>query len=208
MVYLGRPQTPQSVAEALGTGAIPAAILVAHSHTIRMEGTARTPEERLGQGLHSFLAHLVLGEVPVPSLEQVTLFGFNPDVQVHRIHLLLSIRVNVYSAECRLFACLGELPAKGLPPVMEILPDFFATWHSVCTVPRVNHIAHLGGISPLDGQTKPCEWAVGTEQVNLACWNMAFFPAYCADWLLWREADGPFNVFEASAGLFLVITGQ
>ena len=115
MVYLGRPQTPQSVAEALGTGAIPAAILVAHSHTIRMEGTARTPEERSGRGLHSFLAHIVLGEVPVPSLEQVTLVGVNPDRQVHRMHLLFSASVNVYLTECRLFACLGELPAKGLP---------------------------------------------------------------------------------------------
>ena len=112
MVYLGLQRTPQSAAEALGTGAVPAdlaAILVLYSRTARM------PEERSGRGLHSFLVHLALGEFPVPSLEQVTLVGVNPDRQVHRMHLLFSASVNVYLTECRLFACLGELPAKGLP---------------------------------------------------------------------------------------------
>ena len=119
MVNQGPPQTPHSVAEALGTGAIPAdlaAILAAHSRTVREDGTARTPEERSGRGIHSFLAHLALGEVPVSGLERVTLVGVDPDGRLHLMHSLFSVRFNLYSTECRLFACLGKLPVEGLPP--------------------------------------------------------------------------------------------
>ena len=35
-----------------------------------------------------------------------------------------------------------------------------------------------------------------------------FVPPDCTYWLLWREADGPLNVFEASTGLFPVLTGR
>ena len=75
----------------------------------------------------------------------------------------------------------------------------------------MDHIAHLGGISPCDWQTKPCEQAekaAGMEHLNLACWGLAFLPADCAAWLLGRTADRPANVFEASAGLFPMITGR
>ena len=74
MVNQGPPQTPHSVAEALGTGAIPAdlaAILAAHSRTVREDGTARTLEERLVQVIHSFMAQLVSGVDLVPRLERV-----------------------------------------------------------------------------------------------------------------------------------------
>ena len=126
------------------------AIFAAHSGTIRMDGTAHTPEEQSGRGLHSLLAHLALGEVRVPGLEQVTLVGFDLDGQVHLLHLLFSVLVNIYLKECRLFACPGELPAEGLPPVMAIPPDFFVDRRSVRAVPREDHIAHMGGISPLN----------------------------------------------------------
>ena len=53
-----------------------------------MDETARTPEECSGWGLHSFLEHLTLGEVPVPGLEQVTLVGIDKDRRVHLMHLL------------------------------------------------------------------------------------------------------------------------
>ena len=75
----------------------------------------------------------------------------------------------------------------------------------------MDHIAHLGGISPCDWQTKPCEQAekaAGMEHLNLACWGLAFLPADCAAWLLGRTADRPANVFEASAGLFPLLTGR
>ena len=91
-----------------------------------------------------------------------------------------------------------------------MLPDFFAAWRAVSTVPRIDHVAHLGGISPRDWQTKPCERAsktAGEESLNLACRGLAFLPVDCAAWLLGREADGPVNVFEASAGLFPLLNG-
>ena len=90
-----------------------------------------------------------------------------------------SVRVNVYSTECRLFACIGELPAEGLLQVIELLPDFFAARRAVCTVPRMDHIAQLGGISPREWQTKPCERAAkaaGDDSLNLACRGLAFLP--------------------------------
>ena len=76
MVDPGLPWSPRSVAVAvavaLGTGTIPAelaTILTAHSWTICKDGLARTPEQRTGRGLHSFLSHIELEEVPVPGLE-------------------------------------------------------------------------------------------------------------------------------------------
>ena len=84
--------------------------------------------------MHSFLAHLALGEVPVPGLEQVTLVGVDPDGRVHLMHSLLSVGVSIYSTECRLFACLSELPDDGLPPMVMIHTDFFAARRSVCVV--------------------------------------------------------------------------
>ena len=102
------------------------------------------------------------------------------------------------------------LPAQGLPQVTEILPNFFAARRSVRAVSRIYHISHLGGISPCDWQTKPCKWsarAAGTEHFSLACRGLEFLPADCAAWLLRNTADRPVNVFEASAGLFSLLTG-
>ena len=207
MVDPGLPRSPRLVAEVLGAGSIPAdlaAILAEHSCTVYKYRTARTTEDPTGWGLHTFLLHLVLGEVPVPSLESVTLVVVDEDGRVHLMHSLFSVRVNVYSTEGRLFTCLGELPTKGLPQVTEILPDFFAARRSVRAVPHMDHIAHLDGFYPRDWQTKPCKIsakAAGTEYVNLACRGLAFLPADYADWLLGRTADGPAKFFEASAGL-------
>ena len=180
---------PRSVAEVLGTGSILAeleTILVEHSQTVRKDGLARTQEECTGRGLHTFLLLLALREVPVPGLEKVTLLGVDKDGRVHLMHSLFSVRVNVYSTECRLFACVGELPAEGLPQVTELLPDFFASRRAVHTMPRIDHVAHLGGISPRDWQTKPCERAskaAGEESLNLACRGLAFLPVEGAAWL-------------------------
>ena len=66
----------------------------------------------------------------------------------------------------------------------------------------------LGGISLLDWQTKLFERAVGTNHVNLAFRGLALFPADCAAWLIRSEADKRVNVFEASTGLFPMLTGQ
>ena len=121
MVDPETPRLPWSVAEALGTGAIPselATILAAHSQTGRNDGTSRTPEERSFLVIHSFLAHLALGEVPFPGLERVTLVVLEPDGRVLLMQWLFSIRVNAYLTQCCIFACLGDLPAEGLPLVV------------------------------------------------------------------------------------------
>ena len=76
--------------------------------------------------IHSFLAQLALGEDLVPGLEQVTMVGLNPGVRVILLHSLFSFRVNVYLTQISLFSCLGELPAKGLPQVVEIPDKAFA----------------------------------------------------------------------------------
>ena len=142
-------RSPRSVAEVLGTGSIPAelaAILTEHSWTFVKDGVERTPEERTCRGLHAFLSRLALGEVPVPGLENVTLVGVDEDGRVNLMHSLFSVPVNVYSTECCLFACVGEIPSEGLPQVTELLPDFFAA-------------RHPGRISPRNWQTNPCEHA-------------------------------------------------
>ena len=98
MVDPGLRRTPWLVVEALGTRTILAefaAILAAHSWTVPMDGTACTPEERMGQGLHSFLLHLMLGEVPVPGLERVMLVAVYKDGQMHLMYLLFSVWANV-----------------------------------------------------------------------------------------------------------------
>ena len=92
---------------------------------------------------------------------------------------------------------------------MEIPDKAFATRRSVHAIPRVDHIAHLGRISLPDWQTKPRERAVktvGTEYVDLDFQGLIFVPLDCTAWILRREADGPSNVFEASKGLFPLIT--
>ena len=79
------------------------------------------------------------------------------------MHSIFSVRVNVYSAQLRMFACLGELPTKSLPPVVDIPDEAFVARRSVRAMPQVDHLTHLGGISPLDCQINPCEWEVNTE---------------------------------------------
>ena len=89
MVNTGLPRSPRLVLETLGTGTIPAdlaVILVAHSQTVSKDGTACTPEECMGRGLHSFLSHLALGEVPFPGLEHVTIVGIDKDGRVRLMH--------------------------------------------------------------------------------------------------------------------------
>ena len=118
------------MAEALGTGAIPselAAIIAAHSRTVREDGTARTPEVRSGRVIHSFLAKLASEVYLVPCLERVKMVRLNPDGRVLLMYSLFSVQVNVYSTQGRLFFCLGDLPDKGLPPVVEIPVEAFAS---------------------------------------------------------------------------------
>ena len=72
-------------------------------------------------------------------------------------------------------------------------------------------MTHFGGIYPLDCTTKPCHRAVktaGTEYVELACRGLTFVPPDYASWILQREAYRPLNIFEASKGLFYLLTSR
>ena len=77
--------------------------------------------------------------------------GVDLDGRLHIMHSLFSVWINLYSTQRRIFAWLDELPAKGLPPVVYIPDEAFAARPSVCAVSRVDHVTHLGGISPTDG---------------------------------------------------------
>ena len=53
---------------------------------------------------------------------------------VYLIHFLFSVRVNIYFTSQRIFSCLGELPAEGLPLVVGIPQNAFALQRSVPSV--------------------------------------------------------------------------
>ena len=173
MVDLGPPQTPRLVVKALVTGAIPAelsAILAAHYQIVCEDGMARTPEERSVQVIHSFLAQLVSGMDLVPSLDRVTMVRLYLDGKVLLLYSIFSIWVNIFYTQRRLFTYLGELPSDPPPLVVDIPSKTFTSRSFVRAVLQVNHATHLGGISPLNWQTKPCKRAVksaGMEYVDL-----------------------------------------
>ena len=102
---------------------------------------------------------------------------------VNLIYLLISVRVDIHLTSRRLFACLGELPTKGLPPVADIPHEALAARPCACAIPRVDHVTHLGGISPPNWKTKPCKRAgkrAETYYIDLACRGLTFIPLDCA----------------------------
>ena len=99
--------------------------------------------------IHSLLAEIASGVGLVPVLKRVAMVRLDLDGRVFLIHSLSSIQVNVYSTHRRLFACMGELSAEGLPPVVEIHVKVFLARRSVRDVPRVDHVNRLGEISLL-----------------------------------------------------------
>ena len=79
---------------------------------------------------------------------------------MHRMHLLLSVLVGLYSAARWIFACLRELPEEGLPPVVELPFEAFVAWRYVRAIPWVYHVSHLEGVTPSVCQPTPCKRAV------------------------------------------------
>ena len=137
--------------------------------------------------------------------------GLHLDGRVILMHLFFSVHVNVYLNHRSLFTCLGDLPAKGLPPVVDIPNKAFAARRSVCSVLQVDHVTYLGGISPVNWQMKSYKRAVklvGVEYVDCACRGLMFVPPDCASWIFLREADGPLNISEVLTGLFPLLTSQ
>ena len=125
------------------------------------------------------------GVDPVPGLDQVTLVGVDLDGMVHFMHSLLSVWVKIYSTIQRLFAFLSKLPAEGLPPVVETphKAETFAARRSIRAVLRVDHVTHLGWMSPPNWQTKPCKRAgkmAGTDYCDLSCQGLNLAPPDCA----------------------------
>ena len=59
-----------------------------------------------------------------------------------------------------IFACHGDLPSEGLPPVVDLPVDAFGVRTSMRAVPRVYHIIHLEGVTPSIWQDTPCKRAV------------------------------------------------
>ena len=76
--------------------------------------------------------------------------GLDRDGRVLLMHSLFSVRVNVYSIQLRLFACLVNLPAKGLPLVVDIPAEAFAARRYFRDMPQVDLDNRLWGISPLN----------------------------------------------------------
>ena len=149
MVDPGPPWPPRSVVEVLGNGEIPAelsSILADNSRTFREDGTALTEEKRSNRGIQSFLEQLASGVDPVPVMERVMVVVVEPDGRVNLMHFLFSVQVELYSTQRRMFACLGELPAKGIPPVVEIPNKAFVARRSVRAVPQMDHVTHIRGI--------------------------------------------------------------
>ena len=71
---------------------------------VHEDGVALSSEKRLVRGNHSFLEQLLSGVDLIPCLDWVTLVRFDPDVMVHLLHSLFSVRFYLYSTSRRLFA--------------------------------------------------------------------------------------------------------
>ena len=110
-----------------------------------------------------------------------------------------------------IFACCGELPSKGLPPVVYLPMDAFGVRHSVSAVPRADHVIHLGGFTPFAWQATPCN-RVGkaTEDGReLACQGLTFVdPDGAALHLDTHSGKDSTNIAQASQLLFPLLFGQ
>ena len=98
MVNSNPLRPPWLVAEALGTGAIPAeisAIFAARFRTICEDGAALSSKKCSGWGIHSFLTQLAYKVDLIPGLEQMTLVRVELDGVVHLLHSLFFVWVNL-----------------------------------------------------------------------------------------------------------------
>ena len=100
----------------------------------------------------------------------------------------------------RLFACQGDLPLEGLPPVVELPVDAFSVRRYVRALPQADHIIHLEGVSPSAWKVTPCERAgkAGEDGRDLACQGLTFVTPYIASRLL----DTSCNIAEMGQLLF------
>ena len=164
-------------------------------------------ERRTGRGIHAFLSHLAYGVDTVPGFSGITLIGAYRDGPVQLLHSFLSIPVVLYSTDRRLFACLGDLPDRGLPPVVEIPMETFAVRRSVRAIPWADHVSHLEGVTPPVWQSMSCDLAgkLQEEGRGLSCQWMTYVSPDGAS----RLMDHPgINITAASQTLFPLMAGR
>ena len=156
-------------------------------------------------GVHYLLDHLASGVDPIPRFERVVLLQVDPDRAVHILHSLLSVPVDLYSTAQRLFEFRGELPHKGLPPVVEFPVDAFGVRRSVRAVLREDHIIHLEGVSPSACQATPYERVGKASEggCDLACQGLTFVTPDGATRLLNTSC----NIAEVGQLLFPILVG-
>ena len=173
---------------------------------MKEDGGPLSPEKRSGWRVHSFLAHLASGLDPVPYFERVALLQVDPDLTVHLPHSLFSVPVGLYYIAWRLFACCGELPLEGLPPVAELPMDVLLVRSSVCAFPRADHISHLEGVSPSAWQATPCKRVgkLAEGGRDMACRGLTFVTPDSAYHLI----ETSHNIAEVTQLLFPILVGR
>ena len=105
---------------------------------------------------------------------------------MHLLCSLFSATVGLYTTARRLFTFRGELPNKGLLPVVELTSEAFAVRHSLRAVPPADHVLCLRGVSPPDWKLMPCKQVgkLSTGSCDLACRGLTFAPLDCAAWTI------------------------
>ena len=182
MVDPDPPQLPRLMAEVLGTSAIPSelsVIPVGRFRTVHEDGTALLLEKRSGRGIQYFLVLLASGVDHIHSLEQVSLIGVDQDITLHLLHSLLFVPFNLYCTSRYLLVCRGELTSEETPTVVEIVHKSLVARRSIHAMPRVDHVSHLGGISPPHWQTILFERVgkiAGAEHYNVDCRGLTLAP--------------------------------
>ena len=194
MVAPDPPCLLRSVGEVLGTCRLPNAlteILASRFLMLHEDGGGLWMKKHSVQGLHSFLAHLVLVVYLVPGLDHLCVLGINQDRMVHILHSLFSVTVKLYSTISCLFTFWVELPDEGLPLVVKMPVEAFVVRRSMRTVAQADHVSHLGGCLPaqlagnslrVGGEALDRKLQLGVQGVTLV------FPD-CNDWILGRAEE-------------------
>ena len=90
-------------------------------------------------------------------MDLTTLLGISRDGMGHILNMFFSFSVSQYLTNWWLFAFVGYLPAKGLPPVVNIQGGSFELCCAVHSVSRDDHVTHAKGVAPPQWQLILCE---------------------------------------------------
>ena len=152
MVVPGPPQPPRSVAEGLGTRAIPAELAVNYGGSLPYRPRGRDDphaKEALGPGDTLLPGAACVGGRPV-TRPGAGYGGWSWPGRKGASHALAILHPGRRLLDPMTHIRLpGRAARWGPSPVVEIPDEAFAARRSVCAVPRVDHMTHLGGISLL-----------------------------------------------------------